>query len=247
MLEKFTVETVVSASKLRYAGRGRGNGSPVHPKFEHLCALVETRGRRDTQKLIKRIERICSLIADSLPAQEYDEYFGFVGLRNGLILAFADMSPTEIQKFGWDVRSVLHELFFTRQACEETLDNRWAPEPWTVYVSSLGRSRASVRPWRSKPSRDKDLLDTWQFLDHEVIVAERVATRESGEHSGKTSIRVTKFTDFGKTREVLLFKECSLWSSGHGESDCFISIPLDANAQAWLDWIDHKSEQMPSM
>lgn len=246
MTSFFSAEVVASASKLRYAGRGRGKESPVHPEFYHLCALVDTYGRNFAQKLIKKIEEVSSLIADSLPAQEYDEYFGFVGLRNGLISAFANMFPYEVEKFSWDIQSVLQKLNFTRQAIQETLDNRFRPEPWHVWMSSLGRSRSSVRPWRQKGVNDKDADDSAWFLDADVVIANLAATRESGELSGHTTLRVVRYTDFGQNWEILHEEKYYMWSD-YGEKPVSTKLPMTDYGQAWVDWIGRKTDVMPSI
>lgn len=244
MTSFFSAEVVASASKLRYAGRGRGKESPVHPEFLHLCALVDTHGRNYAQKLIKKIEEVSSLIADSLSAQEYDEHFGFVGLRNGLISAFANMFPDEIEKFSWDIQSVLHKLNFAPQAIQETLDNRFRPEPWHAWMSSLGRSRSSVRPWRQKGVNNKDADDSAWFLDAEVIIAKLAATRESGELSGHTTLRVVRYTDFGQSWEILHEEKNYMWSN-YGEKPVSTELPMTDYGQAWVDWIGRKTDIMP--
>lgn len=243
MIENFPAEIVSSASKLRYIGRGRGRESPVRPDFSALCTLVQTHGRKRAQKLIKRADEICSLIADSLPPQEYEEFWGFASLRNRVLSRLSELFDDEVAGMQWSIEGILRLLNFKSGVVQDVLDNRWAPTPWTIYVSSFGRSRASVRPWRSKASKDRDLLDTWQFIDHEVVIAQRLVSRVSGETDGWVLLRVTKVSDFGRSTQTIESTMISSWKLG--AEDVFAD--LDPTTQAWLDWVDRKTDEMPNL
>jgi hypothetical protein len=244
MSKNFVAETLSSARKLRYAGRGRGKLSPVHPAIEDLCVLVENLGRNRAQKLIKACETQASILADIVPPREYDEWYGFVGIRNNLIYRFARASTVEVDEFDWSVENILYFLGCDRELVEETLDNQDAPKPWHVWMSSLGRSRSSVRPWRQKGVNNKDADDSAWFLDAEVVIANLAATRESGELSGHTTLRVVRYTDFGQNWEILHEEKYYMWSD-YGEKPVSTKLPMTDYGQAWVDWIGRKTDVMP--
>lgn len=239
----FSATVQESARRLHYTGFSHKIDSPAHLQPTVLCQLVNMHGEHSAQNLINEAQNACTRIADVLPTKEYLGIRGFGGLRSRMLGKLAEMSAEEVEDMHWDLVSALRFLDFTEDTIQDALDNRWAPRPWSISVNSCRRSRSSVRPWRALASKNKKIQDLWHFIDHEVYIAERVSTRLEDTTYKWVLLRVTKVSDFGNTREVLFEVLFNRWKSGPGMSH----TGLEANKQAWLDWLYHKTDEMPKL